>query len=84
MGKAALLFKAGGSIPALAILQRHLGVEPVSFGFTLDTDALHSPNELFRLTMYEKAHRAFVHLLVALAKQPGKTAKGASLERDEL
>jgi len=67
MGSAPVYFKSGGSIPALAILQAHLGVEPVSLGFTLDSDLLHSPNERFKRALYTKGHQAYVRVLLALA-----------------
>ena len=67
MGGKPIMFKSGGSIPAMALIQRYLDVEPVSFGFTLDSDLLHSPNERFRISMFAKAHRAYVKLIMALS-----------------
>ena len=83
MGGKAVFFKAGGSIPAMAIIQRYLSVEPVSFGFTLDSDLLHSPNERFRVSMFAKAHRAYVKLIVALGSSNGSDYSGDH-QRDEL
>uniref|UniRef100_A0A061R131 Peptidase m20 n=2 Tax=Tetraselmis sp. GSL018 TaxID=582737 RepID=A0A061R131_9CHLO len=69
-GRSPLLYKAGSTIPAMELLQRFLGVHPVPFGFTLHSfDRLHSPNERFKVSMFELAHRAYVELLFTVAEQ---------------
>ncbi|BCX14179.1 MAG: succinyl-diaminopimelate desuccinylase [Candidatus Dojkabacteria bacterium] len=50
--KEALFFKEGGSIPAIAKIQKALNVEPVFLGYGLPDDALHSPNEKFDLDQF--------------------------------
>mmetsp|Transcript_34586 Transcript_34586/g.87269 ORF Transcript_34586/g.87269 Transcript_34586/m.87269 type:complete len:271 (+) Transcript_34586:825-1637(+) len=70
MGVKPAFFKVGASIPALGVLEAHLGVQPVCLGFKLDTDLLHAPNERFRRSLYAQGHQAYVRLLLAMAAQP--------------
>ncbi len=44
----------GGSIPIVASFETILGLKTILFGFGLDTDALHSPNENFGLFNFYK------------------------------
>ncbi len=37
--------REGGSIPAMAMFKKHLGIETTVFGFGLDDDFVHAPNE---------------------------------------
>lgn len=51
-GKRPIPTREGGSIPIVALFQRELGSDPILFGFGLDTDALHSPNEHYGVQNY--------------------------------
>ena len=44
-GKEPVPVRSGGSIPIVASFERILGLKTVLFGFGLDSDAIHSPNE---------------------------------------
>jgi acetylornithine deacetylase/succinyl-diaminopimelate desuccinylase-like protein len=46
--------RGGGSIPIVALFKQELGLDSILFGFGLDTDALHSPNEHYGLFNYYK------------------------------
>lgn len=46
--------RGGGSIPILADLQEILGVDPLLMGFGLERDTIHSPNESYLLSQFEK------------------------------
>jgi acetylornithine deacetylase/succinyl-diaminopimelate desuccinylase-like protein len=46
--------RSGGSVPIVGDFARLLGVSTVMMGFGLPDDALHSPNEKFRLENYYK------------------------------
>lgn len=53
-GKTPIPVRGGGSIPITALFESVLGIKTVFFGFGLDSDNLHSPNEKFELANYYK------------------------------
>ena len=57
----------GGSIPAVGLLQRILGVESLLVGFGLDDDRVHSPNEKFELTCFRRGALSHAAILAELA-----------------
>ncbi len=48
-GKKPIPTRSGGSIPIIALFEEVLGVKSILMGFGLESDAIHSPNENFRL-----------------------------------
>jgi len=55
--------RAGGSIPICMVLLEHLGVYTASFGFGLEDEGAHAPDECFRLSSFAFGQRAYVALL---------------------
>lgn len=53
-GKTPIPLRSGGSIPIVEMFERVLGLKTVLFGFGLDTDAIHSPNEHYGLFNFYK------------------------------
>lgn len=53
-GKKPIPVRSGGSIPIVALFENILGLKTVLFGFGLDSDAIHSPNEHYGLFNYYK------------------------------
>lgn len=53
-GKTPVPVRSGGSIPIIASFEKILGLKTVLFGFGLDSDAIHSPNEHYGLFNYFK------------------------------
>lgn len=53
-GKKPIPTRGGGSIPIVALFEKELGLKSVLFGFGLDSDALHSPNEHYGIFNYLK------------------------------
>ncbi|TAE67888.1 MAG: dipeptidase [Bacteroidetes bacterium] len=53
-GKKPIPTRGGGSIPIVAMFEKELGLKTVLFGFGLDSDAIHSPNEHYGLFNYFK------------------------------
>lgn len=59
--KKPLFAREGGSIPVIASFERLLGLKSILMGFGLDTDAIHSPNERFKLDNF---HRGILSVAV--------------------
>ena len=53
-GREPLPIRGGGSIPVVALLERHLGLKSILLGFGQDSDAIHSPNEHFGVDNFLK------------------------------
>lgn len=53
-GKKPVPTYGGGSIPIVALFKKELGMDSILFGFGLDSDALHSPNEHYGLFNFYK------------------------------
>jgi acetylornithine deacetylase/succinyl-diaminopimelate desuccinylase-like protein len=53
-GKSPVPVRSGGSIPIVALFEEELGLKSVLFGFGLDSDAIHSPNEHYGVFNYFK------------------------------
>ncbi len=53
-GKTPVPMREGGSIPIVSLFERELGLKSVLMGFGLDEDAIHSPNESYRVYNYLK------------------------------
>ncbi len=53
-GKKPIPTRGGGSIPIVALFKKELGLDSILFGFGLDSDALHSPNEHYGLFNFYK------------------------------
>ena len=52
LGRPTVFIRSGGSIPIVGDFARHLGIPTVLMGFGLPDDALHSPNEKFKIANY--------------------------------
>ncbi len=57
-GRRPLAVRRGGSIPIISDFERILGIKTVLMGFGLESDAIHSPNENFRLDIFRKGIEA--------------------------
>jgi acetylornithine deacetylase/succinyl-diaminopimelate desuccinylase-like protein len=51
-GKKPIPTRGGGSIPIVALFEKELSVKTVLFGFGLDSDNIHSPNEKYGVFNY--------------------------------
>jgi acetylornithine deacetylase/succinyl-diaminopimelate desuccinylase-like protein len=60
-GKKPVPTRGGGSIPIVALFKKELGLDSILFGFGLDSDALHSPNEHYGLFNYYKGIETIPH-----------------------
>lgn len=53
-GKRPIPVRSGGSIPIVALFEKELGLKTILFGFGLDSDLIHSPNEHYGVFNYLK------------------------------
>ncbi|MDZ4164579.1 MAG: dipeptidase [Smithellaceae bacterium] len=67
-GKAPYKIRSGGTIPVNAMFLEHLRAHTVVFGFGLEDERQHSPNEFFRLSSFEKGQQAYGILLERLGE----------------
>jgi acetylornithine deacetylase/succinyl-diaminopimelate desuccinylase-like protein len=66
--KAPYYTRSGGTIPVCALFLKHLQAYTVSFGFSLEDEQLHAPNEFVRLSSLERGQKAYALLLKQLAR----------------
>ncbi|MBM4419428.1 MAG: dipeptidase [Chloroflexi bacterium] len=59
--------RTGGTVPVMTMFRRALGADTVSFGFALEDENFHAPNEFMRVANVERGPRAYCMLLERLA-----------------
>lgn len=67
-GKEPYYVRSGGTIPVTELFQTHLGTPTVSFGFGLDDERFHAPDEFTRLANWERGQRGYCMLLERLGQ----------------
>ncbi len=67
-GKKPIPQRSGGSIPIVALFEKELGLKTVLFGFGLDSDAIHSPNEHYGIFNYLKGIETIPHFFKNFAE----------------
>jgi len=65
-GKEPLYVRSGGSIPVCSMFLDSLGVYTLNFGFGLNDERIHSPNEFFRLGSFDRGQVGYCMLLEQL------------------
>ena len=67
-GREAVLVREGGSIPAVEIFSRVMGLPVVMVGFGLPDDHIHAPNENFEIDQFRLGARVMARLWDAMAE----------------
>ncbi len=65
-GKQPWPIRTGGTIPVLALFKNLLGVDTLGWGFGLNDERFHAPDEFFRIASFERARVAYCALLERL------------------
>ncbi|MCK6474966.1 MAG: dipeptidase [Planctomycetes bacterium] len=68
-GKEPLFYRVGGSVPAVGIIQKLLGVETLMLGFALPDDQVHAPNEKQHIETYHRGIETFIRFMALIAKR---------------
>jgi acetylornithine deacetylase/succinyl-diaminopimelate desuccinylase-like protein len=66
-GRPPVLMGSGASIPVVEMMKNVLGLDSLLFGFGLNDDQVHSPNEKFEETCFHHGIRSHVRLLAKFA-----------------
>jgi acetylornithine deacetylase/succinyl-diaminopimelate desuccinylase-like protein len=62
-GRAPVITRSGGTIPAVSLFQRLLGIPTVLMGFALPDSHIHAPNERFHLPNFRRGIAASIWFL---------------------
>jgi acetylornithine deacetylase/succinyl-diaminopimelate desuccinylase-like protein len=74
--------RSGGTLPVCDLFLRTLGAFTVSYGFALDDEQFHAPDEFFRLSSFERGQRAYCELLEELGRiEESLTPRGSAESR---
>jgi acetylornithine deacetylase/succinyl-diaminopimelate desuccinylase-like protein len=78
-GKEPYIIRMGGTIPVSGLFEKHLNAHMISFGFGLEDENIHAPDEFFRISSFERGQKAYCRLLTKLAHRSAAKVDDALL-----
>jgi len=72
-GRKPVFLRTGGTIPAVSVFQDQLAAPTVMMGFALPDDAIHAPNEKFRLANFFRGIETCIHFMAEVGKRLNQT-----------
>lgn len=67
----------GGSVPITTYFRRYLGADTVNFGWSVQDENLHAPNEFFRLRNFKRGAIGYCRILKRLAREAPSSLRGS-------
>lgn len=83
-GKEPIYFFQGATVPAVEIIQRHLGLDAVSLGCSSPGTNIHAPDEYARLSELELTGKAYVKFLHQILLEHQRSGNVKESDKDEL
>lgn len=71
-GRPPYFARIGGSLPITEMFLCELGAYTIMMGFGLDDERVHSPNEFFRISDFDRGQAVYVSLLERLSSLPAR------------
>ena len=79
-GKRPIPMRSGGSIPIISEFERVLGIKSILMGFGLGSDAIHSPNENYRIDHFYKGIETIIAFELIITYSPHENIINASIK----
>jgi acetylornithine deacetylase/succinyl-diaminopimelate desuccinylase-like protein len=67
-GKEPLTVRSGGTVPATGIFKQVLGIDTISYAWSLPGSGAHAPNEWYRIDDFNRGREGYAKLIEHLKR----------------